>query len=105
MRKQSPQPKRLVRTRPIGNQYDVFVQLAPENRSTPQALSTIFLRNPSGEMILLWNVASVAESVAPKELKRFNQLRSVTIQGSLAPGATVAEAMESHAADTGERPV
>lgn len=77
-----------------GEQYDVFVQLAPEDRSTPQALSTIFLRNPSGEMIQLSNVASVAESVAPKELKRFNQLRSVTIQGSLAPGATVGEAID-----------
>jgi len=76
-----------------GEQYDVYVQLAAEDRATPQALSTIFLRNPRGDMIQLSNVASVVESVAPKELKRFNQLRSVTIQGSLAPGYTVGEAL------------
>jgi multidrug efflux pump len=76
-----------------GEQYDVFVQLAAEDRATPQALSTIFLRNSRGEMIQLSNVASVSESVAPKELKRFNQLRSVTIQGSLAPGYAVGEAL------------
>ncbi len=76
-----------------GEQYDVFVQLAAEDRATPQALSTIFLRNPRGDMIQLSNVASVTESVAPKELKRFNQLRSVTIQASLAPGYAVGEAL------------
>jgi multidrug efflux pump len=77
-----------------GKQYDVYVQLAAEDRATPQALSTIFLRNSRGEMIQLSNVATVTESVAPKELKRFNQLRSVTIQASLAPGYTVGEAVE-----------
>lgn len=76
-----------------GEQYDVYVQLAAEDRASPQALSTIFLRNSRGEMIQLSNVATVTESVAPKELKRFNQLRSVTIQASLAPGATVGEAL------------
>jgi multidrug efflux pump len=76
-----------------GEQYDVFVQMAAEDRATPQALSTIFLRNSRGEMIQLSNVATVTESVAPKELKRFNQLRSVTIQASLAPGFAVGEAL------------
>ena len=39
-----------------GEQYDVFVQLAADDRATPQALSTIFLRNARGEMIQLSNV-------------------------------------------------
>ncbi len=77
-----------------GEQYDVYVQLAAEDRATPQALSTIFLRSPRGDMIQLSNLATVTESVAPKELKRFNQLRSVTIQASLAPGYAVGEALE-----------
>lgn len=76
-----------------GEQYDVYVQLAAIDRATPEVLSTIFLRNTRGEMIQLSNVASVAESVAPKELKRFNQLRSVTVQASLAPGYTVGEGL------------
>ena len=76
-----------------GEQYDVIVQLAAGDRANPQALSTIFLRNPQGEMVQLSNVASVKEAVAPKELKRFNQLRSVTLQANLASGYTVGEAL------------
>ncbi len=74
-----------------GEQYDVYVQLAAADRASPQVLSTIFLRNPEGEMVQLSNIAKVTESVAPKELKRFNQLRSVTVQASLAPGYTVGD--------------
>jgi multidrug efflux pump len=76
-----------------GEQYDVFIQLAAEDRATPAALSTVFLRNTRGEMIQLANVARVSEAVAPKELKRFNQLRAVTLQANLAPGYTVGEAV------------
>ncbi|MDX2307238.1 MAG: efflux RND transporter permease subunit [Hyphomicrobium sp.] len=76
-----------------GEQYDVYIQMTPADRSSPDALSTIFLRNPSGEMIQLSNISDIEESVAPKELKRFNQMRSVTIQANLAPGYTVGEAL------------
>ena len=77
-----------------GEQYDVWVQLAAEDRATPEALQTIFLRNPQNEMIQLSNVVQVKESVAPKELKRFNQLRSVTLQANLAPGYTVGDGLD-----------
>jgi len=76
-----------------GEQYDVWVQLAASDRATPEALQTIFLRNPKNEMIQLSNVVRVTESVAPKELKRFNQLRSATIQANLSPGYTVGDAL------------
>ncbi|CUA88908.1 Multidrug efflux pump subunit AcrB [Chelatococcus sambhunathii] len=74
-----------------GEQYDVYVQLAAADRASPQTLSTIFLRAPSGEMIQLSNVVTVRESVAPKELRRFNQLRAVTISANLAPGYTMGD--------------
>ena len=69
-----------------GEQYDVYIQLAAQDRASPQALSTIFLRSPSGEMVQLSNVVTVMETVAPKELRRFNQLRSVTISANLNAG-------------------
>lgn len=77
-----------------GEQYDVIVQLADRDRSTPTALDTIFLRSPSGEMVQLSNIVKVVEGVAPKELKRFNQLRSVTIQANLAPGFALGEVLD-----------
>ncbi|MCC7251642.1 efflux RND transporter permease subunit, partial [Hyphomicrobium sp.] len=77
-----------------GEQYDVMVQLDIPDRSTPAALDTIFLRSPTGEMIQLSNIVKVVESVAPKELKRFNQLRAVTISGTIAPGYALGEVLE-----------
>src|SRR5690606_24724728 len=77
-----------------GEQYDVMVQLDIPDRSTPAALDTIFLRSPSGEMIQLSNIVKVVESVAPKELKRFNQLRAVTISGTIAPGYALGEVLD-----------
>ena len=76
-----------------GEQYDVIVQLAAEDRASPSALSTIFLRSAGGEMVQLANVVRLTETVAPKELKRFNQLRSVTLVANLAPGYTIGEAL------------
>ncbi len=76
-----------------GEQYDVMVQLAAEDRASPQTLSTIFLRSPKDEMIQLSNIVKVTEAVAPKELKRFNQLRAVTLQGNLGPGYALGDAL------------
>jgi len=77
-----------------GEQYDVWVQLAGEDRATPQTLATIFMRSPGGHMIQLSNIVTVTEAVAPKELKRFNQLRAVTISANLGPGYSQGEGLQ-----------
>ena len=77
-----------------GEQYDVMVQLDIPDRSTPAALDTIFLRSPTGEMIQLSNIVRVVEDIAPKELRRFNQLRSVTISASISPGFALGEVLD-----------
>jgi len=76
-----------------GEQYDVLVQLAAEDRASPETLSTIFLRSPTGDMIQLSNIVKVVEAVASKELKRFNQLRAATISANLAPGYALGEGL------------
>jgi multidrug efflux pump len=53
-------------------------------------------------MVQMSNVVRVEESVGPKELKRFNQLRSATISANLAPGYALGDgiaAMEQAAAE------
>ncbi len=77
-----------------GEQYDVIVQLAEADRSTPTALDTIFLRSPAGEMIQLSNIVRVVEDVAPKELRRFNQLRSATLSANIGDGYALGEVLE-----------
>ena len=76
-----------------GEQYDVFVQLAAEDRTSPATLSTIFVRGPQGDMIQLSNIVKVRETVAPRDLRRFNQLRAVTISANVGPGFTLGDGL------------
>ena len=78
-----------------GEQYDVIVQLDPSERSAPDNLARMFVRSAAGEMIQLSNIVSIHETVAPKDLRRFNQLRAVTIQANLAPGYTLGQALQA----------
>jgi multidrug efflux pump len=77
-----------------GEQYDVIVQVAPADRRTPGDLDAIYVRGPSGAMLQLSNLVRVKETVAPKELNRFNQFRSATITGGIAPGYSLGEGLD-----------
>ena len=85
---------RNVSTFEIGSeQYDVTVALPVADRTSTETLSRIFVRSASGEMVQLSNVVTAREAVAPRDLRRFNQLRAVTIQANLSPGFTLGEAI------------
>jgi multidrug efflux pump len=78
-----------------GQQYDVYVQLAAEDRAAPSTLSTIFLRGPQGDMIQLSNIVKISESVAPRDLRRFNQMRAVTVSANVAPGYALGDGLKA----------
>ena len=83
-----------VSTFEIGSeQYDVTVALPVAERTSTETLSRIFVRSASGEMVQLSNVVTAREAVAPRDLRRFNQLRAITIQANLSPGYTLGEAV------------
>ncbi len=77
-----------------GKQYDVIVQVERADRQNPHDLSQVYVRARGGEMVQLSNIVDVGETVAPKELNRFMQLRSVTITANLAPGYSLGEALD-----------
>ncbi|MEJ1156998.1 efflux RND transporter permease subunit [Prosthecomicrobium sp. N25] len=77
-----------------GEQYDVIVQLAADNRATPQALSQLYVRGQDGAMIQLSNVVDLRENAAANSLNRFNQMRAATITASLGSGVTQGEALD-----------
>ena len=85
---------RNVSTFQIGSeQYDVTVALPPEERTSPDTLNRIFVRGKDGQMVQLSNIVTTKVTVAPRDLRRFNQLRAITIQANLAPGYTLGEAI------------
>ena len=65
------------------------------DRTSTETLSRIFVRSASGEMVQLSNVVTAREAVAPRDLRRFNQLRAITIEANLSPGYTLGEAISA----------
>jgi multidrug efflux pump len=77
-----------------GEEYNVILQGVARDRATPSDLSNIYVRSGrSGQLVPLANLVTLEEIAGPKELKRFNQLRSVMLTANLAPGYSMGEAV------------
>jgi len=77
-----------------GIQYNVVLQARNKDRETPNDLENIYVRNTNNNLIPLNNLITTKETAAPKELNRFDRMRSVTISASLAPGYSLGEALD-----------
>lgn len=87
--------RQVTRFKKDGEQYDVIVQVAPIDRTTPADISDTYVRARDGSMVQLANLVKVKEGVAPQSLNHFNRLRAVKITGTLAPGYTVDDALKA----------
>ena len=85
--------RQVTRFKREGEQYDVIVQVAPVDRTTPADISDAYVRARDGSMVQLSNLVDVREGVAPQSLNHFNRLRAVKITGTLAPGYAIGEAL------------
>jgi len=83
-----------------GEEYDVLLQAGREKRAAPADLTAIQVRAASGELVPLSNVVSLSEVAEAGTLNRFNRLRSITLNASLAPDYTMGEVVNwaQHAA-------
>ncbi|MBB2497051.1 efflux RND transporter permease subunit [Aquipseudomonas ullengensis] len=86
--------RQVTRFKQNGEQYDVLVQLANVDRSNPDDLNRVYVRGRNDNMVQLSNLIEVRETVAPRELNHFNQLRAVTISANVGSGYTLGEALE-----------
>ncbi|MBF0355486.1 MAG: efflux RND transporter permease subunit [Alphaproteobacteria bacterium] len=85
--------RQITRFKREGNQYDVIVQVADVDRQNPEDLSAIYVRARDGRIVQLSNLLDITETVAPRELNHFNQMRSATITANIAPGYALGEAI------------
>ncbi len=74
------------------NQYYVIMEVAPEFQRTPEALSLIYLRTPSGKRVPLNAVASLEHEVGPLTVNHLGQVPAVTISFNLRLGYSLGEA-------------
>jgi len=87
--------RQVTRFKKDGEQYDVIVQVAPLDRTTPADISDSYVRARDGGMVQLSNLVDVKEGVAPQSLNHFNRLRAVKVTATLAPGYSIDEALKA----------
>jgi multidrug efflux pump subunit AcrB len=74
-----------------GKQYQVIGQVERPQRSMPADLTTLYVRNKSGELIQLDNLVKMEENSSPPTLYHFNRYKAATVSASLADGRTLGE--------------
>ncbi|WBH18167.1 efflux RND transporter permease subunit [Sphingomonas radiodurans] len=76
-----------------GEEYRVMVQAGAADRNDESRLASVYVRARSGDLVPLSNLVNVREAAAARELGRFNKMRAITLQGGLAPGYSLGEAL------------
>lgn len=77
-----------------GRSYKVIPQVKRNQRLNADQLTNIYVTGPQGQLVALSTFATIEQTVQPRELKRFQQLNSATIQGVLPPGISTDQALK-----------
>jgi hydrophobe/amphiphile efflux-1 (HAE1) family protein len=77
----------------FGRTWQVKVQAEAADRMAADDLFRVRLRSPSGDFVPLGALADIELVTAPASIIRYNNLRSVTLNGSPAPGRSTGEAI------------
>ncbi len=68
-----------------GRSYKVIPQLARAERLTPDQLSQIYITGSGDKLVPLSTFATLKTTAEPRELKKFQQLNAVRVQGVIPP--------------------
>jgi multidrug efflux pump len=76
-----------------GRSYKVIPQVKRVERLTPDQLTQMYVTGADGKLVPLSTFASLQTSAQPRELKKFQQLNAVRIQGVLPPQVPLDQAL------------
>jgi multidrug efflux pump len=76
-----------------GRSYKVIPQVQRAERLTPDQLSQIYVTGSNDKLVPLSTFASLRTTAEPRELKKFQQLNAVRIQGVIPPPVPLAKAL------------
>jgi len=76
-----------------GRSYKVIPQIKRTERLTADQLEQIHVTGPDGKLVPLSTFATLKTSTEPRELKRFQQLNAVRIQGVIPPHISLDKAL------------
>jgi hydrophobic/amphiphilic exporter-1 (mainly G- bacteria), HAE1 family len=81
-----------------GRTWQVNLQADAANRRDFSSIWQIYIRNKSNTMVPMAALASIRTVVGPQAIRRYNNYRSVTINGAPAPGVSSGGALAAMAA-------
>jgi len=76
-----------------GRSYKVIPQVKRAERLTPSQLKDIYVTGTAGRLVPLSTFATLETTTEPRDLKRFQQLNAVRIQGVIPPGVSLDAAL------------
>src|SRR5688500_2428524 len=76
-----------------GRSYKVIPQVARAERLTPDQLSQIYVTGSADKLVPLSTFATLRTTTEPRELKKFQQLNAVRIQGVIPPNVPLDQAL------------
>jgi multidrug efflux pump len=76
-----------------GRSYKVIPQVKRVDRLNADQLLDYYVSGPDGHRVQLGTFAKLETTAQPREIKRFQQLNSVTFQAGLIPGVTADQAL------------
>jgi multidrug efflux pump len=77
-----------------GRSYKVIPQIKRVERLNTDQLGDIYVTGPEGKLVPLSTFATVRTTAEPRELKRFQQMNAVRIQGVIVPGVPLDAALK-----------
>jgi HAE1 family hydrophobic/amphiphilic exporter-1 len=75
------------------NQYQVILELKPEYRRDPEALSKLYITSSNGTLVPLTAVTQITRSTMPISVNHAGQVPAVTISFNMAPGYALSDAV------------
>ncbi|HXM79509.1 MAG TPA: efflux RND transporter permease subunit [Thermoanaerobaculia bacterium] len=76
-----------------GRSYKVIPQIKRAERLTPDQLTQIYVRGSNDKLVPLSTFATLKTTTEPRDLKRFQQLNAVHIQGVIPQGVSLVTAL------------
>ncbi len=76
-----------------GDEYDIRVRYAPEFRTGIEDIENIIIYNNAGKGVKIKDLGKVVESLTPPSIQRKNRERLITVQGFVADGVALSDAV------------
>jgi HAE1 family hydrophobic/amphiphilic exporter-1 len=77
------------------DQFRVIIELLPEYQADPSALSLLYVRSQTGQLVPLDTLVTIRRSYGPLTINHLGQLPAVTVSFNLRPGAALSDAKAS----------